>query len=597
MSWPTRLGIACWGLGSLLGCGGAQTADAEAALSESTLAQRDLRSLEERWEVATKSERVQLRPLLTTFVQEHGTDPSVARARLLLGRSYLDEGLLREAEEALKPVLAGAPGRTHDEAEVIQAGIDNRRGDAELALGRLAPLEGKLFSAGARDLFARERVGAALSTRRWRLGVDVMTAWLALNERRKTETETWVRAALHEFPITALSLLLVDWDKYPARPEEREAREWIEREVIQLLTREALAKKDARLSRELLAHSPIWLRASESGDQLAILATQAEEAARVVGRVVGIVLGGQTIVERRRNVQVVTGLLEGLGLGHGGSEELRVVAEEDRGSTATTLAALSSQGASLLIAGATAESALLALKFAEARQVPVIALTAPDESLPDLQYGFVLGESERAQRSALERGLEALGIHEIALVGDGGVPCERAPTRPDLPTFPIAAWSSAKVRAFTVLGDPSCVRQLGVQSAGLSPHPLLAVGLEAAEGPWPAGVAVIHLTAGEFPTGQKAELSDRLAPEKAARPPVASWFELLGADLSLLSRAVLGELPLTPVSEESEVRARHDRVREGLLGADVQLRSTSARGFSGKHTMARTLGIATRGTP
>ncbi len=597
MSWPTRLGIACWGLGTLLGCGGAQTADAEAALSESTSAQRELRSLEERWEVASKGERVQLRPLLTTFVEEHGTDPSVARARLLLGRSYLDEGLLPEAEDAVKPVLAGAPGRTRDEAEVIQAGVDNRRGDAERALGRLAPLEGKLFSAEARDLFARERVRAALSTRRWRLGVDAMTGWLALNERRKSETENWVRAALHEFPITALSLLLADWEKEPARPEEREAREWIEREVIQLLTREALAKKDARLSRELLAHSPIWLRASESGDQLAILATQAEEAARVVGRVVGIVLGGQTTVERRRNLQVVTGLLEGLGLGHGGTEELRVVAEEDRGSTAATLAALSSQGASLLIAGATQESALLALKFAEARQVPVIALTAPDEPMPDLQYGFVLGESERAQRSALERGLEAQGIHETVLVGDGGVPCEGAATRPDLPTFPIASWSSAKVRAFTVLGDPSCVRQLGAQSVGLSPRPLLAVGLEAAEGPWPAGAGVLSLTAGAFPSRQIGEPSDRPTPERVARPPVAGWFEVLGADLSLLSRAVLGQLPLTPVSEESEVRARHDRVRAALLGVDVELRSTSARGFSGQHTMARTLSVATRGAP
>jgi hypothetical protein len=89
------------------------------------------------------------------------------------------ERRLDSATEILKPILRGSPGPARDEAEVILAAIENRRGNHQGALDLLAPLEGKLLSREARDQFARERTNAAIAARRWRLAVDSMIAWLA----------------------------------------------------------------------------------------------------------------------------------------------------------------------------------------------------------------------------------------------------------------------------------------------------------------------------------------------------------------------------------------------------------------------------------
>jgi hypothetical protein len=596
-----RPGLVAFALGALgTGCGGSSANQPEAALAETTDAQRELRELEQAWELATPAKRVELREPLQEFIERYPTDPSVARARLMLARAMVEEGQLDAAEQTLGPVIQGPPGNTHDEAEVLLAVVERRHGNPEAALARLAHLDGKLFSAEARDTLARERIQAALATRRWRLAVDGLVTWLSIDQRHTARDEAWVLGVLAQIPVPALSIVLGTYAKEPPAENEATAREWLERRIIELLSREALAKQDPHLARELLQNAPLWLRTSEVGDELLLLASQAGEAANVAGRVVGIVVGGDTESERRRSVQVVSGMLDALGLGSGSTDELRLIVEEERGSLSGALSALSGQGASLLVAGSNADSALAALRFAEARQIPLLTISAPAVAVDDLHYGFVFGEDEVAQARSLEAALAARGVEKIERVGSLGTSCEPASSRPGVPTFPVSTWSTAHVRGLVVLGDPSCARRLAAELRGLSPRPILALGLEAAEAPQ-AEFTGLRLGAGKFPDRFEDKASSR-ASSRERRGEVESlgapsWFNVLGADMARLAKVALAALPNTTVSAEKEVRARHEALGRALASAEAELISTEARGFAGKHRLVRTLEVRQDGEP
>ncbi|HSC85786.1 MAG TPA: hypothetical protein VLC09_00875 [Polyangiaceae bacterium] len=605
------ISLALTGLALACGCSGSQGGESGVALAENTDIQSELRALEQRWELTPRPQRGELRADLEKFIERAGTDPSSARGRLMLARIWLDEGQSERVEQTIRPILAGQAGRTRDEAEVLMAAVERRRGQSEKAFERLAALDGKLFSVEARELALLERIQASLALRRWRAALDGVVGWLVLRPRLSKQDEAWVRGLVAEIPVPALSIVLADYSEQPPSAEQKPARDWLERAIIELLTREALEKQDARLARELLAHSPIWLRTSEAGDELSILASQAGEAASVAGRVVGIVLGGQSLGERTRSVRVVGGLLEGLGLGRGGDDSVRVIVEEDRGSLATSLASLSGQGALLLIAGATDEGAAAALRFAEARQIPVVTIAAPSAPVEGGDFGFVFGEDEARQIATLEQALREREREPWARVGGGGgVECELSYNRPGMALFPVTQWSRDGIRSLVLLGDAACARRLERELGDRVGQYWLGLGLEAAEVRLDAR-QVLRLEAGQFGAKSEAPAAGGATTSGAASAaPGASsgasgsaslamrrgWYEVLGGDLARLSRAVLAELPATAAQDEREVRARHLKVRDALLRVRVDLESSEAKGFAGKRRLTRQLRVvATEG--
>src|SRR5690606_33400298 len=135
--------------------------------------------------------RRELRPRLEEYVENHADEPNAERARLMLSQIALSERRLGSAEEILSPLLNGSVGWARDEAQVILAALENRRGNPEKALRLLEPLHGKLLSREARDQYARERTNAALSTRRWRLAVSATISWLSESGMHSRAAKEW----------------------------------------------------------------------------------------------------------------------------------------------------------------------------------------------------------------------------------------------------------------------------------------------------------------------------------------------------------------------------------------------------------------------
>lgn len=577
------------------GCAGDTTNDApNVAVAASTRAQRELRDLEERWEIAGEVGRKELRVELEAFLRRYPTDPSGARVRLMLARIALSERRFGATEELLRPLLLMGSGAARDEAFVVQAAVENRRGEHEMALARLEPLQGKLLTRTARDAYAREKISAALALRRWRVAIDAMALWLAEDGSAVVENQHWTKDAVVRIPTHALLRVLSDWSKQ--EQHEDKGRQWLQATIVERLTEIALATQDPVLSRDLLAESPAWLRSSKHGAKLSALASMAQQEAQISGRSVGVVLGGETFEERRRAVRVAAGLLRGLGIGVAGvptsageDGPVRFVAAEDRGSMHAALSTLSGLGATVLVAGVDALGAEQALAFAESKEVPVVVMSEPRSHDRRLRFGFVVGTSEASQLVALESSDPK--VRNWRFVGTRDVPCEPGSE------FPFPSWKGSSVEAIGILGDDGCVRRAVRALLPLSGwNPLIAVGLEAARGPLPLGRPLFYLSSGGYPKTVRF-LSDQVS---AAEQSISNgnaapasdpfdWYFTIGHDAATLIKLALLRLPKTHVTEKGAVKERHKLAGEALEAVQADLVSTTERGFSRYHRLERRL--------
>lgn len=582
----------------LSGCSPKAAEDPGLSIADSRAAQAELRRLEDQWELRAGPARAQLRTDLEDFVRRFPKDRSVARARLMLAQIALMERRLGSAEEILEPILRGAPGPTQDEAQVVLAAIDNRRGDHRRALERLTPLDGKLLSREARDQYARERINAAIAARRWRLTVDAMVAWLSESDNSK-HVEEWTEAAIVQVPTRALSRLLADWDSARRSDVDEKASDWIHRAVIEHLSREALRARDARLARDLLETAPPWLRAGKSGDDLSVLAALAEKEARIRGRGVGIVMGGENEVLRRRSARVGMGLVHGLDLGRAPSETsttaVQMLVADNRGSTSAALGTLTGLGASILIAGFDTESATEAIVFAESRQVPVVLLHPPREGA-ESSYGFFLGVDDAAQTAALES-TELAG--KWMLVGRGGTDCPAEDGRPTTTTLPWETWRAEGHRAVLVLGDSRCCSRVYSELAQTRWNPILIFGLEGADARVYGERQPLRLSVGQYParlpSASLGQISDeeRAIMEGKAPPRLSAddWYFSLGVDAARLCSEALKHFPETQVTDKQRVREHHAKARAALLDARAPLITADARGFDSTGRIQRKIAV------
>lgn len=567
--------------------------------TDSLEAQKDLRSLQEQWEIKTEMGRRELRPSLESYIEKYGTDPSVAKARILLSQIALLDGRFSEAEQILLPVSGGPQGSARDEATVILAAIDNRRGAPEKALARLEPLAGKLLTREAKDQYSRERSRAAIDARRWRLALSVMVTWLLESGSESAQVKKWIASAVDDVPNHALSRLMVDFERETTEKKETAAREWVLGVLVSKLSEEALAKRDPSLARDLLADAPPWLRGTKDGQALSLLASTAEKNAQVTGRAIGVVLGGKTEDERRRSIRFASGVMRGLGLGRAdGPRKVRYIAVEDRGSLTSALSTLTGLGASVLIAGTDEASASEALAFAESRKVPVIALSEPD-TVRKLHFGFVFGVGRKEQKTVLPQLLP--GVENWIFVGEGEFACPQALDEAESNPFPIGLWKEQGVDGLGLLGDGSCTKAFLSELQGSKWTPSVVVGLEAAHDEFFQKQKQLKLTVGAFPLpnaefteGPMSSMEKSIARGERlpAMMPQSDWFFTLGMDLARLVEGALLTLPDTEVTREAEVRERHDQVRVALETVQAPLVSTNARSFSAEHLIARDFSLS-----
>lgn len=521
--------------------------------AESRDAQIDLRDLREQWALATTAGRKLLRPDLENFLARHRTDPTTAEVRVMLAQVALSERRYGAVREILQPVLDGEAGTVRDEAELVLASLDNAEGRHRSALLRLDPLRGKMLSDSARDQWYRESVVAALEVRRWRLAVESMSDWLSQTGGQSREARAWVLEVLLEVPVPALARLLEgDEQESNANEKEAAARDWLQRQIVEHLSRVAIEAEDPKLARDLLTKGPSWLRATPHGDRLVVLSARAARDARVSGRLLGVVVGGESAEARSRSIRVAAGLADVLGA-EGIDGQVRLLPVENRDSTQAALGTLSGLGAGLLIAGVDEKSASQALSFAAEMRVPVISLHPPESSVAS-PFAFVLGVS-REEQLTVARGAFPSATQWVSLS-----------TRSECQGGSRASAASG----FFILGQEPCLRQLAHWSADHDGP--LVVGLDAAQGPFRAGRLFHYLRAGSFPDAlwfQGAASGER--PE--------DWFFVLGRDAARLARAALVTLPSSSVEEQRRVEERHLQVAEALRRVRVDLASSDARGF------------------
>ena len=566
-----------------------------------------MRELEAQWELRGEVGRRELRPRLLAFVDEYAHDPSSARARLLLAKIAIAERRLGRAEEILSPVLAGPEGSTKDEAHVVYAALLNRQGSSERALSILAPLQGKLLNISAREQFAKERILAALAMRRWRLAVDSMVSWLADEEGDTSDNRVWIQRSLQKVPSRALSRMLGD----VVAPSESgaPADKWLRRRIVDQLAQSALQGRDPLLARDLLENAPAWLRATAWGDELGLLAALAQSEAQVIGRAVGLVVGGANPVQRRRSLRVAAGLLAGLGIAqpagaeavatdHSGQESPRIVATEDRGSLQAALGSLSGLGASVVVAGVDPAGATIALSYAEAQRIPTVVMSQPALAGPPLEFGFVFGSSAGSEMLAMEAALEPGA--KWRFVGSRTTPCPALLS--ESATLPWGMWKEQGIDAIGVLGDSNCLRRVWRMTQAIGYSPIFAAGLEAAPGPFPHP-EIFRLSSGEFPAAElvRQDALSQTERELAAgnpAPPVSpsDWYFSMGRDVAQLVWQALRQLPENAAADKAAVTARHSLARDALRVAKAPLWTTAAKGFAGGNRIERKLVLSLPGS-
>lgn len=563
-------------------------------------AQSDLRELESEWQARGSQGRAALSPRFDDFIRRYPNDPGALRARVLYGWIEMERGHLEGASEILGPALAAGESANRDRARVVSAAVMTRSQRPEAALEILSPLRGKLVGEDFIELYGRERVKAAIGARRWRLVVSALTEWLGETTRRPDRVHEAARAALAGVPAHVLLRFLEEEAQGASRDAPSEegalarsdasekkadaAERWIERASLEQLTRAALRDQDPRLARQVLAVAPSWLRASEDGERLSLLAASGAVEARIEGRTLGFVFSDHDATARRRSADVSSGAVEALGLGRAeGGGDVRFVVREGRDELTTALAALAGEGASVLLAGVDEASATVALNFAEQKRVPVIVLVDPPDRQGQLRYGFVLGTSLAMERRTLEDELGRRGAKSNVVVGPGGVSCHTEPTYPGGPRFPVLAWQRDAFAGVVVLGDAACAETVAKETRAQRYFPLLALGLDAA-------------------TGRMSLPAERLvleadAPESASEAAPSGWYARLGRDAARLAQKALASLPPDAASDPELVRAHLEKARGALATARAPLSTTHATGFNGSQVLSRRFRVVSQGAP
>jgi hypothetical protein len=328
---------------------------------------------------------------------------------------------------------------------------------------------------------------------------------------------------------------------------------------------------------------------------LSDLAATSSVSARVEGRALGVVLEVADAEVGRRSSELVSGMTRALGLPSAAPrpDGVQLVTRDatEPADLSRALSGLAGDGATILVAGLTDETAAAASLFAERTKTPVLLLRRPPALDPRSSFSFVLGVTPADEEAAIAAGLEREGARAPVRVGPGGVSCEVPDASTFGPRFPVNDWKRTGFDALVLTGGPTCARQAGLEALGSRLKVLLVFGLEASEASDALPGKKVVVAAGRFPfASHPNDPSESAYVQKWGAGP--SWYGTLGHDAAVLGKEVLSTLPVERVKEERAVLELHKRARDGLLRARGQLWSTEAAGFEGHAVLPRTLSTA-----
>lgn len=562
-----------------------------AALSPSLEAEGDVRKLVSDWARASRDERIAMGPRIEARMAKHPNDPGMRVGEVLLAWIALERGdhdeAIRRAKHAEESAGTGTIG---DVARTVRGAALRREGKPKEALDLLWPLVSKLIDGWARALFNEEIVESAVLAGNWRRAIELMGVWLreAGADERAT-VSAHIEHDLERVPQDKLE----EWLKgergielAAAAEEEIEIRKL----VAQRLAVVARASKNAELAHTLLATSGNLL--GEQSDPIAALAAGANRA-RVEARTVGLLLSLRNDKTRRRGAEITEGVAFGLGLP---GSPARLVSRDDHGSPdriEEALAALSADGASIVIAGSDEHEAAVAAAFAEAKQIPVILLRAPATAPPvvtaKVPFSFVLGVDMIDLETSLVRELASRGATPVAVLADEPVG-KRAP-RADVSfvrgcSEASTSWKPLGVAGVVLSAQPECARAAIVAAAPLKMR--FAASFEADAAALPSGS--IAATAGIFPIALGSR-PRAIASWLDHHPIPPSFWVALGRDAAVLAWAGVQVLPARGTEDPQEVAARRAMAAGALASAQAELWTTDAKGFGGGRVMPRAIGV------
>ncbi|HEY3237647.1 MAG TPA: hypothetical protein VGJ84_23205 [Polyangiaceae bacterium] len=572
-------------------CGGsgAGAKDPEPSLAGSRESQQSYRALEQRWLSAAKEERRRLEQPLQDFILRFPEDDRARDARIFLAWIWIEQGKFDRAREALAEVERGPPGTVFDQAVIAEAAVFTAEKKPERALLLLRPLRGKIADPDQRLIFGEQMLKAATLAGRWSEAFDAVFEWLA---SARAGDQEWVQNAvlleLKRMPTNALERGLTAYQQGEASAGESgkaTARQWLLREVRTELAARALGNKDAKLARRLLEKAPVELRISGPGEALGRLAAEGETVKpRVWGRSVGLMLSLGNDDARRRSAAVATGMSHALGISAKvqSLQAVRLVMREDSGGpddAARALAGLAGDGAAILVGGVDQASAERAAAYAEASAIPTILLYRPPGApKATSQYTFLLGADQQVALKVLEREVAARGIQSVAEVGPEVCESELSVSTA---RFPVERWRQTRAQALMLLGDASCARSAASQATAAGLRLGLVFGLECAEllGSISGHEPQLALGAARFPE-----------PARSGTLPGfrSSWYSMLGEDAVKLVTKALASFPLDRIDDAHAVAELHRRAKTDLEAAQVDLSTSSEKGFGKDRVIDRT---------
>jgi hypothetical protein len=563
----------------------------EATLSANGDAQAAFRALRAAWFSGSTSERRKLEAELRVFLGRFPRDEQSDTVRVLIAFDCVSRGALQEARVFLASVREQV-GAVHDFSQVGEAYALLREGKADAAWGTLEPLAGKIVDPDERLVFSELRLRAAVDAHRYARAVRAAEELLAeAPPEARASLEDMVRELFQRAPKAELLESLQSFEQSePDDSTAASAGEWLRTMLRERLVALAVREKDAGLARRLLDSAPAALRTSDAGAKLAGIASGGQSAPLILGRSLGVVLSLGNAELRRRSASVVAGLARGLGLPDASSKPggVHLISEDDGGSAAGTLDALrelSAEGAAILVAGIDAASADAAQRFSEENDIPVLLVELPAPIQGLLHEAFVLGESAIDEQTAIDAELSQRKLQRIARVGRAGEPCDASAASAMGTRFSVDEWRRERVSAVLVFGSAGCASDVARELRGVGFAPALALGLEAAEFVYSndAPRQSFALGAGVFPSATRPDVG-----ANAALPPL-DWYEALGHDAALLSKAALDGFPDGRVDDIRVVRELHARAERALGSARASLWTSDARGFSDSHLLPRTL--------
>ncbi len=515
-------------------------------------------------------------------------DPGSRRLRAYLTLTLVEEQQFDRAEAIVTALGALDVGTTDDFVTIVRGALLRHRGKPLLAFRLLDPLFNRIVDVRARTKLNEELFLLAIELERFRDAATYLRALVTQAEgnlRLRAERIALAQAEL--IPNDVLIELLA------AEIEAEQRDRWLLTYLAKHLAKAAVDPGDPVIARRLLELVPELVGAD--ADALMRVAARGAEV-RLERNTVGLVMPVGSDTLRGRGLDVARGLALSLGL-PGGAAKL-VVRDHRAGPEAIpdTLALLNADGAAVIVAGYDVADATEAHRYAKKTSVPIVLLTQPEDAVSDAESVFVLGEDAKIVRERLVGALATRGKKRVVILSDDrrvidfSQPLAMNIVAEQPCSASIELLDSTKADAVVLDGDAACgARAAGLRGGGR----LVGVGLRAA-----TASADVFASAGLFPIpdADRKDVQDdplwKLLVEE--RETVPSYWMALGHDAGLLVKDAILGLPPDSGDKSIAVAVRQRIVADAIANAEVQLWTTSAKGFAGGRVLPRDVLVTSR---